>query len=364
MQRLGVLQGRRLPRFVVCAQALMCLGISAAPMPVQIQYEAPPGCGSRRAFFLAMKQRLPRIRSTSSSAGRDLEIRVRLEQMDSGVRGRLSVRGEGAEANDEREVIGMACHEVVEALALTAVLALEQREEARRIAAEAEHAKGGTSKPGAAPETASRRVTGEASPPEDSTEGAVDGDGLEASISSGSERDAPPSQTSLSVLGFATQVVAPTVSVGAGIEARAAVPIGSGWRPVVGLALLFAPRELLQPAADTTVQWAVAVIHACPASWQLSRRVSVLPCAIGSAGWLSVTSQASAIPLAADRSWWATGGLLRGEFGLGRDVAMEFELALQVPLVHRTFITTLPSQTVAETPVASWLGGLGASYRF
>jgi hypothetical protein len=107
--------------------ALIVLGRVAPeaqrPIPIRVEFEAPAGCSGSSQFYQGIRARTKRV----ALAGRGeagLTLRVRLRQSASHVHGELQVIDEEG-ATDTREVDGATCAEVVEALSLTAALAVD-----------------------------------------------------------------------------------------------------------------------------------------------------------------------------------------------------------------------------------------------
>jgi len=97
--------------------------VHAESLPVQVDYAAPAGCGSRAAFVQELMARTPRVRVVEASEPAPVLV-VTLADRTTGVVGELRLReGDGAET--VRAVAGKTCEEVVPALALIAVVLVD-----------------------------------------------------------------------------------------------------------------------------------------------------------------------------------------------------------------------------------------------
>src|SRR5262245_46366911 len=93
-----------------------------AALPLRVQVEAGE-CSSDEAFFAALQSRSARVRRPSDGESAAV-LEVRVERMANGMRGDLRLRLEDG-SSSTRSVTGASCEAVVEALSLTAALALE-----------------------------------------------------------------------------------------------------------------------------------------------------------------------------------------------------------------------------------------------
>jgi hypothetical protein len=402
--------------------ALVALGqpapaAPAASIPVRVSFDAPRGCSGINAFYNGVLSRLDR-----ASPARDGEdgprLRVRLTRAGGKVHGELRiVSGQGA--TDTRKVDGTTCDEVVEVLSLTAALALDPAARlspgpgapagtagatGNRSSATAAATGGATRSQGgnptsaptvattatattaaavrtAAPPPAAPAPPAPVPPPEDKVPAAVEplpSPGPAVSIAA--PPGAPSRQGSLGVeLGAraaVAEVVSPYASVGGALVARLTQrrrdrperpdepdPIDRS----LGLALLYLPNDSVQSGHGVVVTWSALALTACP-GWGLRRSRLVLEaCALAMGGWLAASDHAVTNPRSAGRSWWSAGALLRAAIPLGAGpaprLAVELEAGVSAPLVRRSFVTTTPERTVAETPAVSALVDLGLSIK-
>ena len=106
---------------------LLALGWAAtaapAPIPLRIEFEAPSGCSSAESFYAGVRARTDRVRRAEATET-GVHLRVRLTRRTTDVHGELRGFDERGET-ETRSVNGESCEEVVEALSLTAALALD-----------------------------------------------------------------------------------------------------------------------------------------------------------------------------------------------------------------------------------------------
>ncbi|AUX24516.1 hypothetical protein SOCEGT47_050540 [Sorangium cellulosum] len=315
---------------------LVVLGWSSAaapaPIPIRIDFDAPAGCSTAAAFYDALRARTDRVR-LATEGERSWNVHVRLSRAGSGVHGELRVIHERGET-DTRTVKGASCDTVVQALSLTASLAVDEvvAESAPPVP---------VAPPPAAP------APREPAPPVDAA------------------REAPPFRLEIGAHAVLTQVVAPHVSFGGALAARMTQQrMDDVFSPSLGVALIHARNDLLQSAGNAAIQWTAAALAACPLRWQITGFLGVQPCATTAVGWLAATGRGVMYPESVVRSWWSAGGLVRAAASFGGGTAVELEAGISAPLVHRRFILLSPEVNVGETPVISPLVGLGITHLF
>lgn len=310
---------------------LVVLGWSSAtaapaPIPIRIDFDAPADCSTADQFYEGVRARSDRVRlAADGEAG--WGVRVRLSRGGAGVHGELRVVHAGGET-DTRIVDATSCDVVVQALSLTAALALDEVVEVTAPLSS-------PAPPPAAPPAPP------VAPPE-----------------------APPLRFALGAHALVTQVVAPHASLGAALGVRVTPHVEGPLSPSFGLSLMYARNDLLSGGDSAVIQWAAAALSACPLRWQIVRIVSAEPCVVAAGGWLAATGRDISNPESAVRSWWSAGGVLRAAALLGGDTALELEVGAVVPLVHRRFTMGWSAETVGETPAISPLVGVGIVHNF
>jgi hypothetical protein len=277
------------------------------PEPIRLVYSAPAGCPDADAFFAGVAARAAASRV---AAGDAREFRVTLAETEAGATGTLVVTSEDGET--VREVSGKTCEETVQALALVAALAIEQR-------------------------AAEIHVAPPVPPP----------------------RPPPGTEQRPWHVAVGTGV---EVETGVAPGAVAAVPVFvTTTRGDTGLELrLGATRteqdDVTMTAGTTAFRWTVGWVDACPfaiAAWRMVGRA----CAGAEAGVLEGRGETVGSPADNERPWVAPRGTLSLVLGLGR-VKLAVAARGGVPLVRDRFYIA-PAATVHETP---WItGGFGVT---
>ncbi len=319
-------------------------------IPVRISLEGPSGCSTSEEFYRALAKRTERLRPASADEPA-FDVRVRLVQTPRGVQGELRVVSDRGEA-DTRAVDGSSCSVVVEALSLTASLALDAAEE-REKQLEAEQGAGARAakKDGAAAPSGPER---------DDTEKEDENDDDEAELDGARSRWLG---VEVGVHAVVARVLAPEVNVGGALVLRLVVDASEHLKPSLGLALVHAGAELGDKESDATARWTAAVVTACPVRWELSPVIGLRPCALGTGGRVSVTGEGLTNARAAERSWWSAGGALRLDGRLG-DFSVELEGGVTLPFSERRFVVAPSERILLESPAISPVGSVGVVYVF
>lgn len=321
---------------------LVVLGMEvAAPSPsrtpVRVLLEAPPDCATAESFYQSVSNRTDRVR-TAVDGESTVELAVRLVRSGTKVQGELRMYGEHGES-DTRRVEGATCEEVVEALSLTAALALDPT--ARVVAAPTP-----PSVPPAPPSEPPRKPYVEVPP---------------------SEPSAPPrqrfSEFSLNVQGIAAQIVSPGMSFGGAISGRLAFdPDENGYS--VSVAILHLRNDLFQTPADARYRLTAFSITGCPVRLRLSGATTFEPCATTIAGWLSAEALDVQYSTSKVRTYWSLGGIAAIRVAAGSRAALELFGGATAPLTMRHFSVGRPGEHVGKTPVISAMAGVGVSWAF
>lgn len=310
-----------------------------APIPLRIAFEAPSDCSSLEAFYQGVRARTERVRLAEPGESAT-EIRVRMSQAGGSTHGELRMQGEKGET-DTRRVDGGSCDEIVEALSLTAALALDP---AARVAPA----------PAAAPEASPPpKPPPPVAPPEE-------------------EPLEEPSETGTTSLGLELgaklmvgQVVSPFVTFGGELVARVRFVRGDREGPSLGLGFVRLQNDLFREPDDASIRFTGASLTGCPARWDVSGVLTLEPCALLVAGWIAAEGRNLSHTEATRRPYYAGGGSLTAGLPVG-DVAFEISGGFTIPFVTRQFVTGQPgSETlVGETPAVSPFGGIGLAVGF
>jgi hypothetical protein len=302
----------------------------AAPIDVRIEFDAPSDCLQVSGFYDRVRARTDRIRLAEAGVPA-LTLRVRVRRKGAMVHGELRMTDEEG-ASTTREVDGASCSEVVEALSLTATLALDP-----------------TASPEAPPPSAPPPIevvtlvaTPDPAPVRSESWFAVEG----------------------GVAGSAAEVLSPHVSLGGALFVR----VTSGERDrvngSVGLALAHLSNDFLQAEDEVSVHLTTLTLTGCPVRLVSGGAFSLEPCVSLTGGVLAANSYGISNAGSAQRSWWSAGALLRAAVALGGGAALELEGGGAVPLLKRRFILSAPERVLGESPAISAFASLGAAYRF
>ena len=387
-----------------------------AAVPFQVEVDAPAGCSSAEAAARQVEARNGRTRRARADENA-MRFRLRIVRSGARVSGALSVLDERGET-EARRVEGSSCDEIVEALALTMALALTNEPRPSPLtpvpARRAEGSGTGRSRPsGSAPPRATAAASssgGSATMASDSGAGATPASPPPPTVASPppaapptaaapppppEPASPPPSATPeppepaatatapedvpapasegtvtwrglvVGIAAIAAQPVSPPISVGGALSLAAAWADGdpsSDAVPIlVGLGVVHAANDYLRDASGFVARWTAAALSACP-PFGLGGRVILQPCARATAGWLTATDHSAAAPTTVGRALFGVGGLLRLAVPIGGGFSLELTAGVEVPLMKRRFILTLPETTVGQTPTVAGWAGLGVTW--
>ncbi len=302
------------------------------PIPLRVVFEAPSDCSSVDAFYSGVRARTERVRLASPGESAT-ELQVHLSQSGTGAHGELRMLGEHGET-DTRKVDGGTCDEIVEALSLTAALALDP---AARV----------TAKP-APPEEPPKPPPPEPPPPE--------------------PPPPPPKETAslgleLGAKAMMGEIVSPFINVGGELSVRVRFRGEDSAEPSMGVALVRLQNDIFEVPKRASIRYTAVALTACPARWSVRDVVTLEPCALFMAGWLGAAGKANTYNVSVLRSLFSAGGSLTLGVPFG-DFAFELSGVFTLPLVSRGFVAGDPPGNVLETPAISPMGALGFRYAF
>jgi hypothetical protein len=243
----------------------------------------------------------------------------------------------GTPSTQARAIVGDACEEVVESLALMVALVFDP--------AAAQEAR---STPEAEPESPASR--------DDAAPGAVPA--------------SPPRtrlQTTAGVQGGVFVVGGLAWTLGGFADFAAARPARSGWLPSwrVGATLARLEDSAAGPAVRGQVTWVMLQLDGCPWSGAIADRVALRPCASLQGGGVVVSASGDGVrdTRAIATPWLAPGALLRVTWSPGAMLVLGVDIAGFVPLWRDTFAVD-PSVTLFRAPQAalSASAALGAHF--
>ncbi|MFO0741332.1 MAG: hypothetical protein U0270_35880 [Labilithrix sp.] len=324
--------------------------------PLALRYEAPPACPGASTFFAQLRARTARVRAPAEGEARARARRPRRPRR-ARVHQAPPLRG-GRHEQGPRVVEAVSCAEVVEALGLSAALAVDP------LASTAcRHLRALGLLPGRAFRRGPVGI-----PVSNERAGAVSRD----------RHDGPRSACAEP----AARARAPRPASGAGLAVEAAalsglVPSGHVFAEVMlrDRAAIFAPSlrgsfgrslELDQELAfgSASLSWTVGALDACPLRVHLASNFALHPCAGFTAGVVSTRAGGGVVNARDPSRPWAAldlhGRLAWEPVGF---LAIEMEAGAMAPLYREQFFF-LPNFDVYQAPIIGLFGRAGASVRF
>jgi hypothetical protein len=335
-----------LPGYLSLAVAAV-LGPSSAdtetgPKPVQVEFDAPEGCSGAEPFFNTLRSRTDRVRRAEGNEPRTT-LQVRLTRGHGQVVGELRMVDDHG-GTDTRKVQGASCDDVVQALSLTAALAVDPS--ALLFA------------PATSPAPVESAPATPAAPPNAPV--------VEHPLAATSNADSRPLRRLVPTVEFgfapiATTVLSGSYSPGVTLAVRRTLAGDGAFRPTLGLAIAYVRNDVFESPQAAQVSLAGLAGTVCPLRWTASI-LTLQPCALVLAGWLSASGRRMTHSDTANRLWLSAGGVVRTTAFMGRGVSLELEAGISAPVFKRKFFATTPSNVMAETPTISPLVGIGLTF--
>lgn len=338
---------------VACAVA-RAASAQVAPEPIAVEYEAPPDCPGRDAFFGEITARTPRARAARPGEKARV-MRVTITKRGEAHAGRLVVEDETG-ASSPREVSATRCGEVVGALGLVAALAVDPR---------------ASSAP--RPEPTATPETTPAEPPP--TPGAPET----------KPAPAPPPPTPTGPPGPAPTPEGPPsarrarLAAGAGAEASAIAEAVLAFRvfgeialatregppaPSLRLALARSLDVERSPAiGSATLRWTTGSLDLCPIGLAIGRTLAALPCAGLTVGVLDASGDGVDGAASRSRPWIAPDAHARLVWAPAPLFSVDLEGGAVFPLLRESFFF-LPGVPVYEAPPVAALGRANVALHF
>lgn len=315
--------------------------------PVQVEFDAPAGCSGTEAFFGSLRSRTDQVRQADAGEPHTT-LQIRLSRTRGRVLGELRVVDDRG-GTDTRKVQGASCDDVVQALSLTAALAVDPSAL--------------LSAPATAPETPAPTADTVAQEPPLATKNLP-----EAEVPATAEPVAahPSLQVPSFELGVGPEGTALLTS-GAGLG----VAVASRWtladrgplRASFGLAFIYLRNDVLQTPGAVQINLTGLAATACP--FRVSASVLTFePCALVIGGRLAASGLQATHSYSVDRLWLSAGGILRVAASLGDGLWLDLQVGISAPFFKRRFFETTPDTVVGETPMISPVVGLGLAYGF
>jgi hypothetical protein len=345
------------------AGALAASPARADPLPLRIDFQAPPGCPSEEVFLDEIRWRTALAR-TAAVGEAALEVRARITRRGDVHHGHLVL---GGRERIVREIDGQICDEVVSALALVTALAVDPGASiARRPPS------------GGMPVVPPPAPPAPPFPPGPGAAGGapVAADSLPAPEIVGpplpvvpAPPDVPPPRegTSFGLGAWASAAfaVAPRPLLGGGVAADWRFP--GRWTPSLRLGVEVAGTGAFDvgPGGASLLR-AAGRVQGCMFAWRPAAWLSLVPCLAGGGGALHAEGIVKGTVTHVGQvtvPWAALGALPRIELGSGR-WAFGLEGGPVFPLVQRSFVFQSPAYVVSTLPPVTATVGIGATVRF
>ncbi len=299
----------------------------------EIDYQAPVECPDRASFEAFLNGRLP-----TQGKVRLPYLKVEVARQESQYLGTLQVQEDQGELT-VRVLKGARCREVVEAMALVAVLTIQAVLE-KRAAAPPPPAPAPAPVAPPAPKPAPSPV-----PPPLPVSPSV---ATPWTFSAGADVSAAPG-------------LAPTWGWGGGLfgELRHRSRLSPSFR--LGGAL--ATSQLEESGGQASFRWWMARLEGCPLRWQPLSWLALVPCLGVDLGALEANGLNVANKQNTTRFWFSPAALARAAVTLGRRLQIELSGGVQLPLWREHYYFG-PNLTLYEVPAVAALLRLGMMFSF
>jgi len=320
--------------------------------PVQVEFDAPTGCSGADAFFSSLRSRTDMVRQADGSEPHTT-LQVRLTRTRGRVLGELRVVDDRG-GTDTRKMQGATCDDVVQALSLTAALAMDP---SALLSAPAT-----APVPGATSGTETSATPLVPTPPgkRDRSEAALSKTVDDAS-GSRSASDAARFEVGTSALG--TALLTSSTTPGIAVSSRWTLAGHGVLLPTLGLAIAYLRNDAVQSPGPVQVSLTEVVATGCPLRFSASM-VTLQPCALVAAGWFTASGRQAMHNYEVGHLWLSAGGTLRVAAALGHGLSLELEGGAVAPLFKRRFYSTTQKNIVGETSSISPVISIGLSYGF
>jgi hypothetical protein len=332
--------------------------------PVRVEYSGRPDCPDKSTFMAQVRSRSARIRDAEPGESARA-FQVTLSQTAGRFHGELLVVDANTEASAERvrAIDGDSCEEVVDALALFTVLAVDPTAildaDTRAVDRPPGQGSAGASEP-SAPTPASPE------PPLARTNPAV-------------ERTPPKGQPPRDDARY-TEYRA-VAGIHGGVMAVGATALlsavsgftefgvddddspGIAFAPLARISLLLTTETAIQaPGGSARLRWTKLSLDLCPLVARANRSLAFRPCFTASEGLLHATGSIDE-PKSVTTQFRTLGALARGEWAVLDRVLLELALGVEFPLRRDSFYFE-PNTPVYEVPAVVGVVTLGGGFRF
>jgi hypothetical protein len=352
-------------------------------IPIRVVFDAPAGCSDAEAFMSGVLGRTDLARRAGAGEP-GLSLSVRLGRSGARVRGELRL-GDESRGGYVRKVEGASCAEVVEVLSLSAALALDPSARPtptpRPPATAVEPSP--PDHPPSPPPPSLARPASPATPPPAPPPPAPAASAAEAAAAAGTAnagaaepppalRVSPPAPRprhvalGLELSAVGAEVLSSHLSLGGAVHIRVSKKTADGIDPSLDAGAVYLDNQLLHSTgggSGVDTRLSALTLAGC-LGWGIRGpgALVVQPCASAVGGWLTARDPALTNPRSVGRSYWSLGALMRAAMPLGGGFSVHLDAGVGAPLVTRRFVTFVPDETVAETPVIYPALGVGVGY--
>lgn len=327
--------------------------VPEGPTPISVEFVAPAGCSSLDSFYRGVRARTDRVR-LANAGEQGVQIRVQVFRVGTTIRGELRI-GDHQEESETRRVDGVSCNEVVEALSLTAALALDPSASLLSGRDARPHDESALLRPRSPENT--RSVT-----PASSNSSAPLQPLPMPYVGARSWLRGVDASAQALVASYMTH----GLMLGPQVGIRLLAPAGRGFQIAAGVQGFHVSNELAGSASSAAFDLTGAALTLCTISDPISGRFELGACAFARGAWLNARAVGLSNPKSVGRSWWALGVESLSTFRIHGQWRFELSAGLAFPLLSRDFNTGAPTQEqeVGSTPIIAVQAGLGMSYRF
>jgi hypothetical protein len=323
--------------------------VAQTPTPINVEFSAPAGCSSLDSFYRGVRARTDRVR-LANPGEQGVQISVHVSRVGTNIRGELRI-GDSQEESETRRVDGISCNEVVEALSLTAALALDPT---------ASLLSGRDS-----------RMLDEPLPAKAPVVPAPSASIATVSPTSQVPIPAVPERTFVRGVDVSAQALAASymthgLMLGPQVGVRLLMAAGRWAQISAGVQGFYVSNEMAGSAGSGIFSLAGMGLTLCPIHAPVSGWLELGACAFGRGGSLKASAPSVSHPNSARRSWWAFGTESFVGLRLYRAWRVELSAGLAVPLAIREFSTGTAAQAreVGKTPIVAAQAGVGFVFRF
>ena len=322
--------------------------------PVQVEFDAPAGCSSAETFFRSLRLRTDSVREARGGEPHTT-IQVRLTRTRGRVLGELRVVDDRG-GTDTRKVQGASCDDVVQALSLTAALAVDP---SALLSAPATAPAEQDSPSSTADSNVPAPIPNE---PAADKRARVDAHGVTKPMVTEPATDTVP-EFEFGVGAVGTTLLTHGASPGIEVYARYALAGSGPLRTTLGLGLAHLQNDAVQ--SPGAVQVSLTSVSATLCTLRARSGIFAFePCALMEVGQFAASGRQADHTYDVVHLWLGAGAILHTSAALGRGLSLDLDGGLNVPFFKRRFYATSTDNIVGESPTISPTLKLGLSYGF